>query len=252
MATRIILLFAVTVALAGQTHAQRSIRDTSLFIVPITASYALQAPSGDMAERFGTNSNVALSVATKFKSNYLLGLEGGFMFGNNIREEGVLRGITGPSGIILDREGKEAEVLLFQRGYSIFAVAGKLMSVAGPNPNSGILLKLGVGYMRHKLRLESQNNEVPQLEGDYVQGYDRLAAGPAGMLFVGYQHLSNRRLINFMLGFEMQLGFTEPLRAFNFDTGRRESGTRFDGLTGLRVGWILPIYRQNDEAFYIY
>ena len=76
--------------------------------------------------------------------------------------------------------------------------------------------------MRHKIRIETQENVVPQLEGDYLTVYDRLTGGPAAMLFLGNQHIGNKRLVNFTYGFEMILGFTEPLRSFNFDTGKYE------------------------------
>lgn len=126
------------------------------------------------------------------------------------------------------------------------------MPIAGPNRNSGMLLKLGLGYLRHKIRIQTQKNEVPQLEGDYLEGYDRLSGGPAGMLYIGYQNFGNRGRVNFNVGFEVTIGLTEPLRAYNFDTQRADSGTRFDGLIGLRAGWTLPIYKKADDRFHYY
>ena len=234
------------------SYAQGSIRDTSITLVPITLSYAYQLPGGEMAQRFGANSNIGLSAGVKFKSNFLLGLEGGYIFGNAINEPGILSNVITSTGDILDLDGQPASVILYERGYTVMLYAGKIIPVAGPNPNSGLLLKLGVGYMRHKIRVESQNNVIPQLEGDYLEGYDRLAAGPASTLFVGYQHFGNRKLVNFVIGFEMTLGITEPLRAYNFDTGKAEKDTRYDGLTGFRVGWTLPIYKQPADKFYLY
>ncbi len=233
-------------------HAQGSIRDTSITIVPVTLSYAYQVPQGDLAQRFGNNSNIGLSAGVKFKSNIVLGLEGGFLFGDKVIEAGLLSGVANSDGVILDAAGQPATVLVYERGYTIMGWVGKLLPVVGPNPNSGLLLKAGGGYMRHKVRIETQENVVPQLEGDYLTGYDRLCAGPALLLFIGYQHLGNRRLINFLAGFEMTYGFTESLRAYNFDTGTREEGTRFDVLHGIRVGWTLPIYKRQAEGFYMY
>jgi hypothetical protein len=158
--------------------------------------------------------------------------------------------VENSDGVILDQDGQPASVLKYERGYCLFAWAGRLMPIVGPNPNSGLLLKVGGGYMRHKIRIETQENVVPQLEGDYLTGYDRLSGGPAAMFFFGYQHIGNRRLINFMFGFEMVLGFTEPLREYNFDTHRHESGTRYDGLNGFRFGWTLPIYRRSAKGYY--
>ncbi len=236
---------------ARPAYAQGGIRDTSIALVAFSANYSYQFPSGDLSTRFGNNHNVGASIVRKLRSNYLFGVEGGFIFGNSIIETNFLRGVINSQGQVVDMEGEMADVQLFQRGYAIFGVVGKIIPVAGPNPNSGILLKLGGGYMRHKIRIQTQRNEVPQLEGDYLEGYDRLAAGPAASIFLGYQHFSNNRLINFNIGFEMQLGFTQPLRAFNFDTRVSESGSRFDGLTGIRAGWTIPIYKRMDDRFHI-
>jgi hypothetical protein len=245
------LLLTAAICAPAPSYAQGNVRDTSIPMTLITASYAYQLPTGDMDLRFGANNNIGLSCAYKFKSNFMLGVEGGYIFGNRIDESNLLRGVLTSEDQIIDRYGQAATVFLYERGYTIMGYAGKVIPVAGPNPNSGLLLKVGGGYMRHKIRIETQENEVPQIEGEYLKGYDRLCAGPAAMLFMGYQHLSSSRFVNFMVGFEMMLGFTSSLRPYNFDTGRADDGVRFDGLNGLRVGWTLPIYRRHDDAFYI-
>jgi hypothetical protein len=243
-------LFALFLQLPS--YGQAGLRDTSIFMVPITLSYSFQLPQGEMNERFGWNNNLALGTYVKFKSNYMLGLEGAFLFGNNVNDRSMLKGVTTSSGVIVDQEGKSANILLYERGYTIVAYAGKVIPIVGPNPNSGMLLKLGGGYMRHKIRIESQNNDVPALEGDYVKGYDRLTAGPMMSAFIGYQHIGNNRLVNFLFGFQMDLGFTHNLRPFNFDTGRSDDALRFDGLNGLRAGWTLPLYRSTDDRVYFH
>lgn len=230
--------------------AQGGLEDTSIAMVPITLSYAYQLPNGDLGQQFGPNHNVGLSVARKFRNNYSIGLEGSFIFGNNVLDKSMLRDITTSNGVIVNQDGDPAKILLYERGYTVMAVAGKLMTIAGPNPNSGILLKLGAGYMRHRVLIESQNDVVPALEDEYQKGYDRLAAGPAGLFFVGYQHLGNNRRVNFLVGFELNIGFTKSLRPFNFDSRREDTDTHFDGLSGLRVGWTLPIYKARDNREY--
>lgn len=232
------------------SYGQAGLRDTSILIVPITMSYSFQLPQGDMADRFGFNHNIGLSAGVKFRSNYMLGLDGSFIFGNNVRERGLLSEIVSTGNVVVAQDGKPAQVFLYERGYTISAFAGKLIPVAGPNPNSGLLLKLGAGYMRHKIRVETQTTDVPALEGEYLKGYDRLSAGPMVSAFIGYQHLSNNKRINFLVGFQMDLAFTEQLRPFNFNSGRSNSGTRFDGLNGIRVGWTLPISRSGDDRVY--
>lgn len=244
--------FAPLLVIGGPSYAQGDIRDTSIAMVAVTASYAYQVPGGDMSLRFGNNSNVGLNTFRKNKRNFLFGVEGSFLFGNDIKEPGLLRNVINSAGQIVDNEGVMADVLLYERGWTAMAIVGKIIPVAGPNPNSGMLLKFGAGYMRHKIRIQTQKNEVAPVEGEYLEGYDRLSAGPMMSLLVGYQHFGNNRLVNFMAGFELMTGFTQPLRAFNFDTQRAETDTRFDGLMGVRVGWSLPIYKRSDDRYHYY
>lgn len=243
----IFLVLLFTAFATSPSYGQGGLRDTTILVVPITISYAYQLPGGDLALRFGANSNIGLSAGVKFSNNYYLGLEGSFIFGSIVNENNMLKEMITSNGVIVDQDGQPATVVLYERGYTVMATAGKVIPVVGPNPNSGIFLKLGGGYVRHKIRIETQNNVVPAIEDEYLKGYDRLCAGPMAMLFVGYQHISNNRFVNFMVGWEMNLGFTSTLRPYNFDTGRSDDGSRVDGLNGFRFGWTLPLFHKGDD-----
>ncbi|MCO6483948.1 MAG: hypothetical protein J5I62_14265 [Flavobacteriales bacterium] len=234
----------------GVATAQSGIQDTSITIVPLTISYAYQLPGGDLAQRFGANSNLGFSASVKFKSNYALGMEGSYVFGNKIMDRSVLKEMMTSNGVVVNQDGEPAGILLFERGYTVSVFAGKVIPVAGPNPNSGILLKLGAGWMWHKLLIQHQNDVLPALEGDYLKGYDGLAAGPMGTFFAGYQHLGNNRFINFMVGFEVNVAFTRSLRPWDFARGKADDERRVDGLNGLRFGWTFPIYKRRDNRVF--
>ena len=246
----LLALFGMLLWLPG--WAQFGLNDSSAVLFPLNVGYSFQSPFGDMGNRFGTNHSISFGPAVKLRSNYTFGLQGAFLVSSNVEETGLLRNVIDDEGQILNTEGDPATVLIQQRGYTIMAYAGRIINTVGRNPNSGIMLRLGGGYMRHKIRIETQNDVVPQLEGDNLEGYDRLAGGPAAYFYLGYRHFSNSRLVNFHGGFEIIQGFTEPLRAFNFDTGRAETGTRRDGLIGFRVAWTIPIYRDKPEKVFFY
>lgn len=167
-------------------------------------------------------------------------------------EPGILRNVINSAGQIVDAEGVQADVFLFERGWTAFGTVGRIFPVLGPNPNSGIHVKLGGGYMRHKVRVQTQKNVVPQLEDEYLEGYDRLTAGPAALAYIGYQYFGNRGRVNFHFGLELMAGFTSALRPFNFDTEQYNKAERLDLLSGIRVGWSLPIYRKLDTGFHYY
>lgn len=245
------LLVLFFLSAAPLCHAQ-TIRDTSLALVAVQASYAHQIAGGDLSERFGTNNNIGLAAWRKLRNNITLGAEGGFIFGNEVREPGIVRNVMNSAGQFVDQEGEMADVFLFERGWTAFATVGRIFPLFGPNPNSGLHLKLGGGYLRHKVRVQTQKNVVPQLEDEYLHGYDRLTAGPAGLAYIGYQHFGNNGRINFHIGLELIAGATRPLRAFNFDTEQYNKAQRLDLLSGLRLGWTLPIYKKKDTGFHYY
>ncbi|MBL7951989.1 MAG: hypothetical protein JNM62_09740 [Flavobacteriales bacterium] len=248
MFTRPFLL--VTCVVLFRSVGAQEIKDSTIALVAVQADYAQQLPGGDMADRFGTNSNIGIGTFRKTRNNFTLGAEGSFLFGNNVVEPGVLRNVLNSAGQVVDTEGEMADVFLYQRGWTVFATAGRIFPVFGPNENSGLHVKLGGGFMRHKIRVQTQKNVVPQLEDDYLQGYDRLAAGPAGMFYLGYQHFGNKGRINFHFGVELMVGATQALHPFNFDTEQYNEAHRLDLLTGLRAGWTLPIYRKKDTRIH--
>jgi hypothetical protein len=246
-------LFALPIMAAAPSYAQTSARDTSTHrMVLITASYAHQLPGGDLADRFGHNSNVGLSIIRRTRADVLLGVKGSFLFGNKVTEPGIIANVINSAGQVVDQDGAMADVFLFQRGWYTFLTAGRMFPTAKSSGRSGITTELGLGYLRHKVRVQTQKNVVPQLEDDYLRGYDRLTAGPAALLQVGYQYLSPKRRANFHVALELVAGFTQPLRAFNFDTETFNQPDRLDLLTGLRIGWTLPIDRSEDERYFLY
>jgi hypothetical protein len=113
------------------------------------------------------------------------------------------------------------------------------------------MLNIGGGMLQHKILIDNEDRNVPSISGDYKKGYDRLSNGFALREFIGYQFLSNYRLINFYAGVEFIQAWTKCRRIVNFDTMQRDLTKRHDLLIGIRVGWLLPIYnRMPDEYYY--
>lgn len=230
--------------------AQASIKDSSIFLTEIKVSFAAQSPFGDMADRFGLNSNIGLEVMLKSVSGFTFSAQGTFLFSNKLKETSILDPLRDADGNIVDLNGDFANVLTMERGYTVTGKIGYLWNVLGPNPNSGFLFQLGGGILQHKIRIEANRNYLPQLQGDYIKGYDRLTNGFTFQQFIGYQYLSNRRLINFYFGVEAFEALTRNRRVWNFDQVAADNSLRTDILLGLRAGWILPLYPRPPKAIY--
>lgn len=232
--------------------AQVNIKDSAIATPLIGVSYSYQMPAGDMADRFGNNSAIQLSVEYKSRKQWLFGANGSYFFGKDIREKGMFDSIVTSDGNIINRNGEFADIRVYERGFTISATAGRMFAFKNPNPNSGLVLNVGIGFMQHKLRIETIGNNVPQLDKEYKKGYDRLTNGILLSENLGYMYLSNSRLVNFYIGFECMQGFTQSRRSFDFDLMKRDTKKRLDILYGGKIAWILPLYKKAPQEFYIY
>ena len=202
-----------------------------------------------MADRFGNNSNIGAGVLFKTRNNWLLGVDGHFLFGTDIKEN-FASNLTTTGGFVLGVNGLYAELDTRLQGLSFMGKIGKLFSMNSVNPNTGFTVLLGAGFLQHKIQIEDRNSAVPQFQDEYRKGYDRLSSGLAFSQFIGYTHLSLNRRINFYIGIEATQAFTKGRRSTNFNTQTDGTSSRTDILFGPRVGWILPIYKEPSEGFY--
>ena len=69
-----------------QAFAQKTAKDSAEKVFLLGPSFAYQQPGGELAERFGYNFSVGGSFMLKLKSNWIFGIEGQFIFGD---EEGL-------------------------------------------------------------------------------------------------------------------------------------------------------------------
>ncbi len=214
-------------------------------------SYSFQIPGGDMAKRFGNNSNIGVHFTFKTKNNWILSAEGNFLFGDKVKEP-ILDSLKSSNGEIINEFGEYARVVLSERGLFFAGSIGKLIPVWGPNKNSGIMITAGAGFLQHKIRIETEGNNVPALFGDYSKGYDRLSNGFALKQFVGYLYLGKRKLYNFFIGIEFWQAFTKNRRDYNFDMMKKDDTLKKDFLYSFKFGWILPIYIQQTQKYYTY
>lgn len=252
---RRIFLLIFSVIATGNCIGQASVKDSVLRFPMLSLSYAYQVPGGTIAKRFGPNSNIGASLIYKNRKNWMAGFEGTFIFSENIKETGIFDKIairTDIPGTIVDATGVPGEIHIFERGYTVNAIIGKIIPFKkGPNPNSGLMILVKGGFIEHKIRIEDIAHSVYPLTDEYKIGYDRLTQGWNISEFIGYQYFSNQRLVNFFIGFEFLQALTKSQR-FDFDLMRKDNSTHHDFLNSIRVGWTLPLYKKAPKEFYYY
>ena len=238
--------------LANSIIAQRNVKDSIIGTPWIGVQYGANWTSGDLADRYGFMNHVGIMAGYKTNKNWFWGIESNFMFGNDVRMTGVFDHLIDSQGNITDVNGDIALVLVYARGLNVNFAVGKVFPVLSPNKNSGIFVHAGVGYLAHRMRVETQEQVIPQLELDYKKGYDRFTAGPNAHQFLGYAFMSNAGFLNFYGGFYIQEGFTQNKRTIFFDqpTIPVSSETRLDIQYGVKIGWFIPFYKRQPKEFY--
>ena len=239
--------------ISNQVFAQASIQDSSIYTTMFTGFYGYQFPGGNLADRYGSNSELGASYLIKNNHNWIYGLEFDYLFGSDVKiGDNLFTGISTQSGEIIDGNGVYANIQLFERAYHVSGKFGKILPVWGPNPNSGIIIMGGLGYLSHKIRIDVENNTVAQLSGDYKKGYDRYSNGVAISEFIGYMFMGNNRRTNFYGGLELIQAVTKCRRDYNFDEMKGDNSTKIDLLFGIKVGWIIPLHKRSPEKYYYY
>lgn len=248
----ILLILILTQIPAPQAMGQSAVKDSSVQFTFMSLGYTYFQPGGDLKDRFGSSSMISGSLLFKRKSNFFFGVSGGVLFSDKVDDPTVLSVISTSNNQVIGTDGLFADVRLFQRGYHVALTFGKIFTFNKPNPNSGIILMGGPGFLQHKIKIDNISNSTPQLEEDYVKGYDHLTNGLELHEFIGFAFFGNRQLLNFMGGFEFIQGFTKNRRDYNFDTPGETEGERLDLYYGIKIAWALPFYKKRPDAFYYY
>ena len=240
-----IFCLVATVSAVGQ-----NVKEDVIKAPVVSVNYGALLPSGNFAQRFGYISSLGLFAEFKTDKNWQFGFGSQFLLGNKVKEDNILDGLKTEGGEIINEFGEFAAYELYARGYMLSVSLAKIFPIVGPNPNSGLIVKLSTGYIRHRIKIDNEQNHVPQLNPPYNRLYDRLTHGVSFTGFFGYQHMANTRVANFFAGVEFTQGFTKGIRDYQADLMEPYWEKRMDGLVGLRVGWIVPIYKRAPKEYY--
>ncbi len=217
----------------------------------LSFGYGMEFPVGDLADRFSTNLKFTLGAERITKNNWIYGIEFAFMFGDTVKEDPLAQ-LRLSNNELLGADNDYADVFQRERGAFLGVSFGKIIPFSEKS-RSGLRITGAIGILAHKIRIIDESRSLPQIEGDYLKGYDRLTRGLAIREFVGYQHISEDKRINFYIGLEFTQGFTKHVRSINFDTGLApDPSTRFDGLVSLKAAWVLPFFDDyvDEQVFY--
>jgi len=222
--------------------------NNAVIIAPI---YTAQFPFGNMRDRFGFNSLFGLQISYKMKKNWIIGVEGNFLFGTVVRENFVLEKISLPSGQHIGQTNALITPKLQEMGANIKFTFGKVVPFSEKYPDAGLLFLTGFGFLSHQININVKGATLPQLDKTYRKGYDRLSNGPVISQFIGGIFMARRKYISAYAGVQLDVGFTQG-RRYDFYSMAALNDKRVDMFLGVRVGWIIPVFTQTSDKEYYY
>jgi hypothetical protein len=245
--------WVVLVALLGlaQGHALRAQAPDNYRYLRF--QFGVQTPMGDLKDRFGVSNAIGTAIEhASVKTRWLFGLQGGYFFGNRVKED-VLFGIRAFDGTIIGIDGFPGDVVLKERGYYAGAYTGRIFPLSpAAHPMTGIRAEAGLGFMQHKIRVQDNFSTVVAVEPENLPGYDRLTNGGAFTLALGYQYHHPVNNVHFHLMAELIGAATASRRDFDYAADAPLDDTRLDLLGGIRAAWIFTISRKRSADSIIY
>lgn len=249
----LILSLFIMLAFPNVQHAQVSLQDSSIRMGVMRIGYAMVIPGQDWAERYGTSHSIALEAGLQFPNRLVFSVEGGYLFGNNIIEEGILAPLRTSAGLIINDAGTLSDVAINLDGFYASVLGGVVLPVIPSHtPNSGIFIQAGPSFLQHKLRFNLQGESVSALAGNSKRGFDRLTQGWGLKGRIGYQLYSKTGFINLSLGISYAIYQSTNQRGINYDTGEITGGEVTDSALGVFLSWNLLFYKRAPNKVYYY
>lgn len=248
---RLLLIFFIFLSGLG-FHTKPIAAQKASNVLHLTPQYGAYMPLGNLSERFGFSQSFGFSGDYIWGGKLGLGLEGQYHFGNKVKENDLLNSLLS-SGFMVGDDGDLVPVGFEQRGMSLMTWLSKNFPFSPKSPNSGLLVKVGMGYTLHKISYNVDRNAVPQFSPQYRTGYDRLSGGIVFSQFIGLMKCEQQRFANLYLGIEFQEGLTSNLRPWDLATNTSLDASRFDLRIGLKLGWIIPVWTgasTEDDLYY--
>ncbi len=256
---RVVIILALALVLAIPANAQQEEAPKrkkkqfdagkAVLFAPI---YTAQFPFGSMRDRFGFNSLFGMHLSYKTDKNWVVGLEGSFLYGGTVRENYVLDKISLPSGQLIGTTNALITPKLQEMGANVKFTFGKIFPLSEKHPDAGILWLTGFGFLSHNISINVRGSTLPQLNKTYRKGYDRLSNGPVLSQFLGGIFLARGKYVSLYGGVQFDVGFTQGRRPFDFYNGAPLHDKRVDMFLGLRLGWIIPVFTQASAREYYY
>jgi hypothetical protein len=204
--------------------------------------------------------NYGLETGYKFKSNWLLSLDGNLTIGSDLRNKvermpAVFSHDSSP--IVIGTNGTDANVSCYNRALSLHVGAGRIFKLGDKNPNSGITFRLWTGIRQQKTIFKPNDVEAPQIQGDYARLYDHKRRGFELTESIGYWFMSNNyNFFNFYISFDITQCWNHSVRDYVIDETMNLHGPDdtkyFDLFYTIKICWLFPLKGKTSYDYYFF
>lgn len=204
--------------------------------------------------------NFGVNVYYKFKSNWLVNIEGNLWFGTDNLKNRVERmsNLYSRDSIIIGENGTDAVATCYNRALNLRAGFGKIFPLCPEkNPNSGILATLNAGWMLQQTIFTLNDVYAPQLADDYALLYDHQRQGFMLTQGIGYWFMSNHaNLVNFYVAFEVTECWSKSTRNYTIDNligiSGKDNNKYFDLMFSIKLCWMFTLRGKTTPEYYYY
>jgi hypothetical protein len=201
----------------------------------------------DLSKRFPTFGMLPAELYYKTQKDITFGLAFNQYLGNRVTVDSLYGGIIGNSQIMFDNQGFPGLIRYYMRGYSLQATAGKIFPIKEQWKHSGIEVRLGVGFMEHKIKAKFDKGKLPQIEGAYAYGYDKLSNGAIFSQTINFHYL-NTETVSVYAGINFGQAITKNRRSWDYGLMRRDLTLRKDMFIGISGGLLIPIMLKGSKS----
>jgi hypothetical protein len=236
-------------------EANDSLKNSGVRCLMIGVYAGLAQPYGQLSEDYGSFGEVGGSMMFMNRSRLLFGLDGGFLFGSDVKKDPIPN-LRNPDGSVSDGDGRDAIFRVFQRGTTVPGLRfGYVFPESRPfrksNRLGGYSIAGGVSWLRHYTYIQELSKKTPQFSDQYRVGYDRLVTGPALGIWLGYLFLAHHNRINLQLEAGYLHGFTKTAR-YSFVDGEPAGVNRNDNLLQVKLKFFFSLRSIEENATYYY
>jgi hypothetical protein len=212
--------------------------------INLQASYLLEVPGADLAQRYGQNSKFEFKLEYLSTANLALYTKGGLRINQNVKED-VLATARTSDGFVIGVNGFYADLFGRQRGYDFGLGVDYLLPIRRQHLRFGFA---GV-YTAHWVNIVDDSRSVPTILGDAGQFYDRFASGFGIEENLQYQYNIGANKAALLIGLQFGQAFTREHRYLLIGNGTPER--RIDLFFGLKMTYLLPLFRfDTKETIY--